>query len=373
MTRAVSRCVLTGLGTTAALAQFAGQPPQQPQTEPVVASCTFDDGQNLYVCLPGADVRSQSMLQSTLLSVGSVRDVLSMQFFPVSGASEGVALLGYAADDDGTDGAFVGFESAEYVPVFSVWGDLSGAYSRRTSASAGFDGGLISGAIGIDRQFDQGSVVGVFATAESSDYATSSLVGAGVVKGQGAGIGVYAGQLLGENVFANVTGRYQRLDNNFQVGATGASYGSDVLDVSASLTGYYQFDMFRLSPNATVAYIGDWQEGYVETSGAVSPARRSDVGVLSFGIEGGHTFFTPDGRSIEPWLSAGVDWTFLNRIDPNGPASPDPVAALDVRLGAGVNLALSDTASLSLRGDVSGLTTPGYVVVSGGGQLAVRF
>lgn len=346
------------------------------QPTPIVGNCVYTTKGGRYICQPSGDVRTQTLVQSSLLTSGNIRDVLSMRFFPVGTGEETAGVLNYAAEEsDGTNGAFDGFSAAETaeVPLFSIWGNLAGAYSNRSSATAGFEGALVSGSVGADRQLGTGTVFGAFGSAETSSYDTVDAFGTGTVGSHGFGIGAYAGQMLGDSVFANTTVQYRQLSNSFTVAATGADYTTRVLDITAGLTGYYQYDMFRLSPSATVGYSHEWQDAYVETSGAASPARQTDVGVASVGLEGGYTFFTADGRTIEPWASVGLDWTFWDATNPAGPVSPDPINAIDARVGTGVNLALSDTSSLALRGDVSGLTTPDYIVLSAGGQFSVRY
>jgi|GEM_PF-2717249 len=257
--------------------------------------------------------------------------------------------------------------------MYSVWSDVGVTYSNRTSAVAGFRGAQTAISGGVDTQIGGTGVLGVFGSMENSLYDTTQAAGAGQTRSNGAGFGAYAGNFFFDSIFANATVHYQHLQNSFTLPATSATYDTRALNASVSATGYYQFDYFRLSPSGTVSVGREWQDGYTETSGAVSPARVTDTVSLGGGLEAGYTFFIDDTRTIEPWVSAGFDWQALENATPAPAPDLDPVNDFDVRLGAGLNAGISEGISLGVRGEVSGLTTPRYLVVSVGGQLSGRF
>jgi len=346
-------------------------------TPALAIDCVYVAARKATECQTGADFDIARLVQASHQVSEAVRRRLMQQFFAGEGVDETMAVLNYAAQNsDETDaGAFAGFveDPTTAVPVHSVWSDVGGIYSNRSSATSGFVGAMATGSVGVDKQVGQGGVVGLFGGLETSYYDTTSATGAGFLRGNGFSAGAYAGQLLGDNIFANATLGYRQVANSFEIGATGADYWSRSLNASANLTGYYQFDYVRVSPKTGISLSHEWQDGYTETSGAISPAQETTAGIASAGIEAGYTYFTPDGRTIEPWASANLEWLFLNTAAPAPPLSPDPLNSLDLRLGTGVNATISDSVSLSLRGDISGLTTPNYFVVSAGGQLSVRF
>ena len=347
-------------------------------TAPALAvDCVYVAARKATECQPGADLAITRLVQASHATSEAVRVRLMQQYFAIGAGQEIAPILNYAtqSDEETADGVFAGFveQPQTSVPTHSAWGDLGGIYSNRTSATSGFEGAMFSGSFGVDRQVGEGGVIGLFGGLETSYYDTTSATGTGFLRGKGFSTGVYAGQLLGDNVFANTTLGYRQIDNSFEIGATGATYLSRSLNASANLTGYYQFDYLRVSPKAGIGLSHEWRDGYTETSGAVSLAQETTSGSTSAGIEAGYTFVSADGRTVEPWVSANLEWLFLDTSAPAPPPSPDPLNAVDVRLGAGINAAISDSVSLSVRGDVSGLTTPNYIVVSAGGQLSVRF
>lgn len=261
----------------------------------------------------------------------------------------------------------------DYIPMYSVWSDVGVTYSNRTSAVAGFRGAQTAISAGIDGQVGGTGVLGVFGSFENSLYDTTDATGAGQSWSNGAGVGAYAGNFFFDSIFANATVHYQHLHNYFTLPGTSAMYDTRSLSGSLSATGYYQFDYFRLSPSGTVSVGREWQDGYTETSGAISPARVTDTVSVGGGLEAGYTFFIDDTRTVEPWVSAGFDWQAWEKATPAPTPNLDPVNDFDVRLGAGLNAGISEGISLGVRGEVSGLTTPRYLVVSAGGQLSGRF
>lgn len=261
----------------------------------------------------------------------------------------------------------------DYVPMYSVWSDVGVTYSNRNSSVAGFRGAQTAISAGVDTQVGDTGVLGMFGSLENSLYDTTDASGSGQSWSNGAGVGLYAGNFFFDSIFANATVHYQHLQNHFTLPGTSASYITRALNGSLTATGYYQFDYFRLSPSGTVSVGREWQDGYTETSGAVSPARVTDTVSVDAGLEAGYTFFIDDTRTIEPWVSAGFDWQALERATPAPAPNLDPVNRFDVHLGAGLNAGISEGISLGVRGGVSGLTTPRYLVVSAGGQLSGRF
>lgn len=322
------------------------------------------------------DLSSEKLVATSHLATEAVRKTLSSRFFAFDGEVGVVEALGFAAETTAeSPEALSDFDAAsQHVPIWNAWVDAAGIYSDRTSAAAGFQGTVGLGSVGVDAALGDGStIVGGFASVGTSFYNTQSTFGAGTARDDSAGIGAYIGQLIGDSLFANAVVQYAHANNSFSVGATGGSYGSDNLALAASLTGFFQYDYFRLSPAATLSYATVWQDGYIETTGAVSPARRTDVGTLFLGTEAGYTFANDNGQAIEPWIGAGLDVTLYNSTTPATPASPDSLGNLNAKISGGFNAALSDSVSLSIRGDVGGLTTANYMTYGVGGQLSARF
>lgn len=339
------------------------------------ANCGTIPG-NLPVTFCDPDRSTSNIVVSSHLASEAVRKALFSRYVDLAGQPGVVEALGFAAETaEEAPEALSDFDAAaQSVPIWNAWVDASGVYSDRTSATAGFQGTVGLGSVGLDAALgDGGTVVGGFASVGTSSYNTQSAFGPGTARDDNAGIGAYVGQLIGDSLFANAVVQYTRANNNFSVAATGGTYATDALSVAGSLTGFYQFDYFRLSPSATLNYATVWQDGYTEISGFVSPARRTDVATLSVGTEAGYTFVNDNGQAIEPWIGAGVDVTLYSSTTPAIPASPDPLGNVNTKISGGFNAFLSDTVSLSVRGDIGGLTTPNYMTYGLGGQLSARF
>ncbi len=363
--------LVAGLAVAALAVAMPASAQQQRQNE---EECAADDEPG--PCQPGNDVRTQRLISTTHGLAERVRGQLTQRFFPLETGGGTLAMMSYSEqEDDGTGGAFDQFEeqARPAPPKWNAWGDLTYTYSDRTSATDGFQGDIIQGAFGIDRQLGGGTVLGVMGSANTSSYDTQSSSGDGTLEGDGLGIGAYAGTLLGDKVFANGVIQYASTDNSFAVGGSSAEYDSQSLGVTGTLTGLFRVDNLRFSPKASLTYSSEWQDAYTETSGASSPSRQTETGVASVGFQTGYTMPMSGGKSLEPWVGAQLDWTFMNETTPAPAPTADPINDLDAKVSGGLNAALSETVSLSFKGSFSGLTTSDYLVTSIGGQLAGRF
>jgi hypothetical protein len=79
------------------------------------------------------------------------------------------------------------------------------------------------------------------------------------------------------------------------------------------------------------------------------------------------------GTTVEPWIGAQFDWTFVNRVHTDGFPSSDLQDYYDLRVQAGMNWTLAPHAQLSLTGEIGGLLMPDNTTYAGEANLAVQF
>lgn len=228
---------------------------------------------------------------------------------------------------------------------WNVWSDGRYLYSDYAASVGDFDGPTWSGMAGADYKLTQSITLGVLMSADStklenalSDSNSSSL-----------GIGPYVGIVLTDNIVfsSNVLASWVDAD---QIGGL-LQFKSERIQASAGLTGYWYSGTWRFSPGVTVSWSKEWED---ETSAFMRPDRIIEVAVLTPGLQIGNTMRLSDTTTVEPWLGASLDWTFLNEIHTSGfGTTSDPNT--DLRLEAGLNFSFGTNAQLAITGEMSGL------------------
>ncbi len=247
---------------------------------------------------------------------------------------------------------------------WNVWSD--GKYSWLDDDTASnLDGSLINGVIGADYKVSDRLVLGIMGT-----YETSSLKGGGILpptqKTRGWGGGAYLGLTLTDNIVfsANVLGT--SLNTNVNSGA--AKFDSERWQTSEALTGYYYSGTWRFSPSLTLAWSKEWQDA----SGLLN-AQTIETAVLSPAIQIGDTVSIGGVNTVEPWVGAGLDWAFRNKVkdDVFGTIVDNPNT--DLRLQTGLNFAFGANAQLALTAEISGLLLKNSDTYTAGANFAYQF
>ena len=162
---------------------------------------------------------------------------------------------------------------------------------------------------------------------------------------------------------------FRSIDTELGLASDGET-NSDRVQLSSGFTGYWYFGTTRLSPSVTLAWSKEWQDEY---SGGFNPAQKFETGVLTGGSVLGHTFAMMGATSIEPWLGAFIDYTFLYETDTDGLGTKSFDEQADLRLQLGLNLNLASNVQLALTGETSGLIIDESDTYAGEANLAIQF
>ncbi|NJM31440.1 MAG: autotransporter outer membrane beta-barrel domain-containing protein [Rhizobiales bacterium] len=258
---------------------------------------------------------------------------------------------------------------AEAAPAnkWNIWVDGKVSFLDNDDPLSDLDGELWNLLAGIDYKLTDSLVLGVLGSYEASD-----LDGSGAVPPsqdtEGFGGGVYMGLNVTQNIVfsANVLG--SAIDTDIESAGT-TRFESERIQASASLTGYWYSGTLRFSPMVSIDWSKEWQE---EKTGVLAD-QTIETAILTPGLQIGNTFALSDRSTLEPWLGAMLDWTFVNetRDDILGKIVDD--TSVDVRLQAGLNFALGSAAQLALTGEVSGLLLDDQDTYTGSANLAFQF
>lgn len=245
---------------------------------------------------------------------------------------------------------------------WNAWVDGRYLYSDYAASAGNLDGGTWSGLAGIDYKLTPKVTIGLLISGEGSD-----LEGGGTdLKSTTYGIGPYLGIVLTDNIVFSANLMGSRMDSEQAGGAL--NFDTNRIQASAGLTGYWYKDTWRFTPGLTVSWSKDWEE----ENNAFVPDRTIEVGILTPSVQFGNTLTLSGNTTVEPWIGAALDWTFLNDTRTSGAGTTsDP--STDLRLQAGLNFGFGSNAQLSLSGEYSGLLMDDLDSYSAAINLAVQF
>jgi outer membrane autotransporter protein len=252
-------------------------------------------------------------------------------------------------------------------PRWNVWIDGKMSYLDNEDPLSNLDGELWNLLAGIDYKLTDNLVLGVLGSFEASD-----LDGGGPVPPsqdtEGFGGGVYMGLNITENIVfsANLLGAV--IDTDI-VSAGTTEYESERIQASASLTGYWYSGTLRFSPMLSIDWSKEWQE---EKTGVLAD-QTIETAILTPGLQIGNTFAISDTSTVEPWLGAMLDWTFVNETKDDILGKIIDDTHVDLRLQAGLNFSFGSSAQLALTGEVSGLLLDDQDTYTGAVNLAFQF
>lgn len=246
---------------------------------------------------------------------------------------------------------------------WNAWSDGRFLHSDYAPSAGGLDGPTLSAMGGLDYKLNDKTTLGLMVALDRSrlDGALTNL------DSDTYGIGPYLGIVLTDNIVlsANVLGSWISSEQ-----AGGAlQFETGRVQAATSLTGYWFFNTVRFTPGVSLSWSKDWE---TETSNFALADRTIEVGLLSSSVQLGNTFRLSDTTTVEPWIGAALDWTFLSRIDVSGAGSTNDTSA-DLRLQAGFNFGFNSNAQLAITGEASGLLLDDVDNYSIAANLAVQF
>jgi Autotransporter beta-domain len=255
---------------------------------------------------------------------------------------------------------------------WNAWIDGKFTWIEADEALGDTEGGLFNGLAGIDYKITDRFIVGLLGSFESSDLETD-LAPVQTTKTEGYGGGAYMGLTVTDNIVLSATATGTFIDTDVAFNGVTADIESERLQLSGGATGYYYFGQTRFTPLVNVAYSKEWQDDFVDSGGAAAADQTFESSVLSAGAQLGHTFSGGNGMSIEPWLGAQLDWTFLDKSKIDGAAALEADDTVDIRVQGGFNVSFAENVQLSVMGDISGLLLDDTDTYAVDAVLAVQF
>jgi hypothetical protein len=205
------------------------------------------------------------------------------------------------------------------------WVEVSGARFDNDRADLTRDGDFGVLYTGVDQMIAPGVLVGFIAQFDRAEEKFDDGAGnTAKVDGTGWMVGPYAALRLSENFLFDTRFAYGQSDNDIRIseavfGTRTGSFDTYRWLATASLTGLFHADGFRISPSLGIEYGSDRQKSFVNSFGDKVDANRITLGRMTAGTEVGYEIKSADGSSVEPHVGVKGIWTFdSDAIEING-------------------------------------------------------
>ncbi len=192
------------------------------------------------------------------------------------------------------------------------------------------------------------------------------------IKGQGWMAGPYATVRLSENIFLQGRAAFGRSSNTVSPFLTYSDdFSTRRMLASTALIGRWQFGNWQLRPSASISYIEDNSESYVDSLGVTIPGLRVSLGQFKAGPEVAYRHRLTDGTVLEPRIGAQLIWNFSGSdevADFGGTLSgPDGVRG---KVDLGLKAQFTNGVSLDLSTSYDGIGSSTFTGI--GGKAVVR-
>jgi outer membrane autotransporter protein len=248
---------------------------------------------------------------------------------------------------------------------FNLWTDGKYTWNDSSPAVYDLDGALHNLQFGIDYKLTSRITLGVMGT-----YENSHLVGVGVpapdLSSSGWGVGPYFGVTLTPNIVWSGNFIYTDVSSD-QNGFY--NYTSDRYQAATAVTGYYYRNTWRFSPSLSLTWSKEYQ---TETAGLVAD-ETIEQAIFTPSLQVGDTLRLGDRATVEPWLGAAFDYTFVNRVNDAVLGNIIDNPTTDIRLQAGLNFGLGSNMQLALTGELGGLLLDNTNTYAAEANLAIQF
>jgi outer membrane autotransporter protein len=200
--------------------------------------------------------------------------------------------------------------SFESNPLWDVWAE--GRYSgfKDDTANLGRDGHVGFLFAGTDYRIARGVIVGGLVQWDSSKDEADAI--ATKVNGTGWMIGPYVSARVHENIYADLRAAWGRSWNDLGTADANASFDTTRWLVKGAISGNWQWDVWRVTPSAELAYVTESQEAFTNSASVFVPGQDVSLGRLQFGPELGWRFTYDVETSIEPFAAIKGVWDWDN-------------------------------------------------------------
>ena len=256
---------------------------------------------------------------------------------------------------------------------FDVW--VAGTYTSFETANSGInqDGhfGLISS--GADYVVNSNILIG--AMVQFDDMSQDATLTAGSADGNGWMAGPYATVRLSDNVFWQSRAAWGTSSNSISPNQTDrSSFDSERWLASTKLSGQWMVGGLTIKPEASVSYLEDVSDSFVDKSGQLIPQVSTSLGQVKVGPDFSYSLGL-GGYTVQPHAGVELIWNFADDataaglgdlVDGSGGTSP-----VRGRAVAGVRIVGPDGISIDAQSGYDGIGSGDYKAISGSASVRV--
>lgn len=132
------------------------------------------------------------------------------------------------------------------------------------------------------------------------------------VEGTGWMIGPYVSARVHENIYVDLRAAWGSSWNDLNTGAANASFDTTRWLVKGTVSGNWQWEQWRVTPSAELAYVEESQEAFTNSAGVFVAGQDVALGRLQFGPEVGYRFAHTPQLLIEPFAAIKGVWDWDN-------------------------------------------------------------
>jgi hypothetical protein len=250
---------------------------------------------------------------------------------------------------------------------FDVWVDVKFTSFSDGRKNTNLDGHFGLASIGADYVVNRSVLIGTLVQFDSASERSDSQASA--VSGWGWMVGPYSTVRLTDNLFWQARAAWGKSSNDVSPFLTYTDQFDTTRWLASSvLTGRWRAGPWEFTPSASVAYMVDAANSYLDTFGVVVPEVKSRLGQAKAGPEVGY-FYTLDGVKMEPHAGFQLIWNFATDTTANGIGSLNGESAgppgVRGRLDLGVRATRPDGVGIDVSGSYDGVGSRGYDAVTG--------
>jgi outer membrane autotransporter protein len=324
-------------------------------------------------------ITAQTLRASTRALSSAIRTVAAIRLAGGAPAPPALAAMAFSGDPPpepeeawrAFEEQFPGSVGTTAPPAWNAWINPGVTWSRHSDPLVGSRGRLVNLFMGADRRVLDRGVAGLILSHERASHRTPATQGR--LDGEGFGIGAYGGYALSDVIVADGLVLWASSDNDLSDPFSSGSYTSRRWTAAGNLTAYHYADGWRMSPTLGLSWSREREAGFVSSLGVPSPGRTTGTVTASTGAQIGRGVDLDGGGSIEPWIGVTASWDVSTTRSPPPEPGSRSLGRFDLTASAGMNLQVSERASLTLKGDFSGLARSGLRQTTAGAQLSVQF
>lgn len=132
------------------------------------------------------------------------------------------------------------------------------------------------------------------------------------VDGTGWMVGPYLSARVHENVYFDLRAAWGRSNNDIDVAGAAGAFDTTRWLIRGALSGNWQYDAWRITPSAELAYVKESADAYTNSAATFVPGQSVALGRLQFGPEVGYRFVHTPDSFIEPFGAIRGVWDFDN-------------------------------------------------------------